>query len=598
MTKERLAHDVVQSKALPEGGHASPAWGGVELIDDRPEAVAQRRLLRGIGGSPQVERGRAYQAMANAGTKTVQARFATVQRNEAPSAASRRNETGLPDSLKAGVESLSGMAMDHVKVHYNSDKPAAMQAHAYAQGSDIHVAPGQEKHLPHEAWHIVQQAQGRVRPTMQMKQGTPVNDDAGLESEADTMGSLALGHGASLLQRFEAPPADDSSAMESDPLASDLAPMPTLAAQAAPVQRKMGFEFETDYTFEIWKNEAWEAVGRTKGNPFYQGDGFAVEGDTHDNCEFILDPFDTDTDGIAAAEAAVALTDSLDDGFDDEGYVVRDVGGNWKRKTRIKDNKNGWAADAQVTQGVKLADLPKYIGDHLDRDQKAAQATRVTAAGFAGGLDPEVRGLVEMIIQFVADFKDWDGENADEGPKNAQAWMARTRYSDMAQALGPKLAAFKALFLQGEDTWKPNNPITNATGVAGGTRVIPNRYSLGEEGRTTGSPLTLKQWIIQLCDEGTERDGMSPPQGWAGGNYGMGYMGMDAESADDPLVLLEYRQTDNRTAMGETSGKSVPAAEWPNYVSEQFEKAYEWNSSTLNRGEPAADGDGGSGDAQ
>lgn len=78
---------------------------------------------------------------------------------------SQPNNTGLPDNLKAGVENLSGLSMDHVKVHYNSDKPAQLQAHAYAQGNDIHVAPGQEKHLPHEAWHIVQQAQGRVKPT-------------------------------------------------------------------------------------------------------------------------------------------------------------------------------------------------------------------------------------------------------------------------------------------------------------------------------------------------------------------------------------------------------------------------------------------------
>jgi hypothetical protein len=50
------------------------------------------------------------------------------------------------------------MSMDHVKVHYNSSQPAQLNALAYAQGSDIHVAPGQEQHLPHEAWHVVQQA--------------------------------------------------------------------------------------------------------------------------------------------------------------------------------------------------------------------------------------------------------------------------------------------------------------------------------------------------------------------------------------------------------------------------------------------------------
>lgn len=111
---------------------------------------------------------------------------APIQREEAP------NDTGMSSQLKSGIESLSGMSMDHVKVHYNSDKPAQLNAHAYAQGSDIHVAPGQEQHVPHEAWHVVQQAQGRVRPTMQMQGGVDVNNDVGLESEADVMGAQAL----------------------------------------------------------------------------------------------------------------------------------------------------------------------------------------------------------------------------------------------------------------------------------------------------------------------------------------------------------------------------------------------------------------------
>jgi len=94
--------------------------------------------------------------------------------------------------LKAGVENLSGYSLDDVKVHYNSAKPAQLQAHAYAQGTDIHVAPGQEKHLPHEAWHVVQQKQGRVKPTMQMKGRVNVNNDENLEKEADAMGGKAL----------------------------------------------------------------------------------------------------------------------------------------------------------------------------------------------------------------------------------------------------------------------------------------------------------------------------------------------------------------------------------------------------------------------
>ena len=104
----------------------------------------------------------------------------------------RENNTGLPDNLKSGVENLSGYSLDDVKVHYGSSKPAELQAHAYAQGTDIHVAPGQEKHLPHEAWHVVQQKQGRVQPTKQLKGTTNINDDTGLEKEADVMGAKAI----------------------------------------------------------------------------------------------------------------------------------------------------------------------------------------------------------------------------------------------------------------------------------------------------------------------------------------------------------------------------------------------------------------------
>jgi hypothetical protein len=101
------------------------------------------------------------------------------------------NQTGMPDNLKQGIESLSGLDMSGLRVHYGSPKPAQLNAHAYAQGSDIHLGPGQEQHLPHEAWHVVQQQQGRVQPTTEMG-GEKINDDATLEREADVMGARAL----------------------------------------------------------------------------------------------------------------------------------------------------------------------------------------------------------------------------------------------------------------------------------------------------------------------------------------------------------------------------------------------------------------------
>lgn len=118
----------------------------------------------------------------------------------------------LPTRLGMGIEALSGLSMNHVKVHYESGKPAQLNALAYARGSDIHLGPGQERHLPHEAWHVVQQAQGRVGSTLQMA-GVALNDNAGLEREADVMGARALSGSAVAAPRTsEARSSESSSA--------------------------------------------------------------------------------------------------------------------------------------------------------------------------------------------------------------------------------------------------------------------------------------------------------------------------------------------------------------------------------------------------
>ncbi len=202
-----------------------------ELANDSPQVSRLRALQQLANDSPQVSQLRSLQALANNSPQAKQttqlqaladatspspiqqkiangiAQLAQVSEEEEliqakPQTAQRQpnetdgkpveNKTCLPDNLKAGIESLSGLSLDHVRVHYSSAQPAQLNALAYAQGSDIHLAPGQEQHLPHEAWHIVQQAQGRVQPTMQMKDGVPVNDDAGLEREADVMGGKAV----------------------------------------------------------------------------------------------------------------------------------------------------------------------------------------------------------------------------------------------------------------------------------------------------------------------------------------------------------------------------------------------------------------------
>ncbi|MEQ8384599.1 MAG: DUF4157 domain-containing protein [Coleofasciculus sp. A1-SPW-01] len=149
----------------------------------------------------------------------------------------KENKTGLPNNLKAGIENLSGMSMDDVKVHYNSSKPAQLKALAYTQGTDIYVGQGQEKHLPHEAWHVVQQKQGRVQPTMQMKD-TKVNDDLDLEKEADIFGGKAKEVGQHILQKrgVIAHELTYGEKQESDAVNHSM----------GTVQRALGFELEVD----------------------------------------------------------------------------------------------------------------------------------------------------------------------------------------------------------------------------------------------------------------------------------------------------------------------------------------------------------------
>jgi hypothetical protein len=97
----------------------------------------------------------------------------------------------LPNNIKTNAEHLSGIALDDVRVHYNSPEPEKLSSYAFAKGSNIHISSGQEQHLPHEAWHVVQQKQGKVSSTQQVN-GTSINDDASLESEATQMGDKAM----------------------------------------------------------------------------------------------------------------------------------------------------------------------------------------------------------------------------------------------------------------------------------------------------------------------------------------------------------------------------------------------------------------------
>jgi hypothetical protein len=220
---------IAQREAVPSAGHGPRVAAQAALVAGvhaSPCMATQQRQIRQLFGdaAPQASEGERASGVADRAAQsgpiearcalggasghvrfppTVSAREdgeAAAQRQAAAEAGAASGHGGLPEDLKAGIESLSGLSMDRVRVHRDSAQPAQLNARAFAQGGDVHLGPGQERHLPHEAWHVVQQAQGRVRPTLQMKGGVAVNDDEGLEREADLMGEKAAGVGASVVQ--------------------------------------------------------------------------------------------------------------------------------------------------------------------------------------------------------------------------------------------------------------------------------------------------------------------------------------------------------------------------------------------------------------
>ena len=106
----------------------------------------------------------------------------------------RTGGTRLPATLRRNLESRSGLDLSDVRVHTNALTPAMVDAAAFTLGSNIHLAPGEDRHLAHEAWHVVQQKQNRVRPTLSVR-SAPVNDDHALEHEADAMAAATMRNG-------------------------------------------------------------------------------------------------------------------------------------------------------------------------------------------------------------------------------------------------------------------------------------------------------------------------------------------------------------------------------------------------------------------
>ena len=112
----------------------------------------------------------------------------------APVQFQRGGGSPLPADLATSMGAAFGADFGDVQLHRGSSAATQMGARAFASGSDIHLAPGQDitgqagrELLGHELTHVVQQRAGRV--STQAKGG--LNRDSSLEAEADVLGAKA-----------------------------------------------------------------------------------------------------------------------------------------------------------------------------------------------------------------------------------------------------------------------------------------------------------------------------------------------------------------------------------------------------------------------
>jgi len=108
------------------------------------------------------------------------------------------SSSGMPDETLNKMSSSFGTDFSDVNIHSDSKSAVDAGALAYTQGNDIHFAPGQydpgsqsgQELLGHELTHVQQQREGRVQANNEVN-GLPLNDDKGLEEEADIKGAKA-----------------------------------------------------------------------------------------------------------------------------------------------------------------------------------------------------------------------------------------------------------------------------------------------------------------------------------------------------------------------------------------------------------------------
>ncbi len=285
----------------------------------------------------------------------------------------------LSSSVLARMEHSFDTSFAGVRVHEGS-AAAQAGAQAFTAGEDIHFAPGQydpdsargQELIGHELAHVVQQREGRVDATGQAK-GLPLNDDGGLEREADEQGARAA---AGEKARPGSAPAGGSR---------------LAAVQRRVMQRRVGFEFETT---DGWWFEgrtaagAWENITHTKNQLVKTPNGQGGISSDNGHVEFVTDPVGTLADVqntvgelIGLKDRFIGATSQLVDG---ERGIALAQEGNQHNEVRVRAAPGAVVTRPQATGGFRLDDIPRLFATlerlHAPANNAATRAEVIQGA--------------------------------------------------------------------------------------------------------------------------------------------------------------------------------------------------------------------------
>ena len=382
-------------------------------------------------------------------------------------ASGKAGGAALPAATRAHMEAAFAADFSAVRIHEGGDAEE-LDALAYAQGADIHFAPGRFapgsaqglELLGHELAHVVQQAQGRVVATAQVT-GVPVNDDPALEHEADVFGAKAargepavarggrVASSAAAVQRKPHPgPAEDGEYVAMSDTAAGA------AAQAVPIQRGPGPKKKPTYVphqIKVTKEMTGEQYKRAAMLQVFGGPLSGLEwGRIRDSYTPDHSPYTLQVEVtlLQRHRAAVAKAKGMD--IDDNGGIVG-------AKTNAKELG---AAPPSAEKTALLAEIDRryYAATGAASDTKIKPSEAGNAAlwrtirdevlfqhKYVANLPPNVKQLIQTTIK-GRDLTPADYEQLFRIAKKIEAMPGgqATDYASKVTATTTDLDAFEA----------------------------------------------------------------------------------------------------------------------------------------------------------